>query len=137
MSLQLLHQQDAPEHDQRRDRTVVNEGDEHGDDARQHGADHRDEGAEEHGDRDGNDQGKTQEESEQANADGIHGGHEYLHLDEGGQRHPSGDSRPVDREARLLGEEANHPEPDAAAIDEHEQRGEKHEKDAGEHVARG
>ena len=132
--LDLLHQQHPTEHDESGDRTVVNEGDEHREDAREHSPNNRDERTEENGDRDGNDEGKPEKKGEETDADRIDRGHEDLHFDEGGQGHPSCSARAVDGLASLGREQLNNPEPDSPAVDQHEQGGEENKQDARQQV---
>ena len=142
MPLDLLHGDDHSEHEEGCKRVEVDEGDENGKYAGEDGTNDGNERTEEDGDSDRNDQRESPIEEAyhpgtQADADGVDKGHEDLHPNEVGERHPAGATRVVDGDACLPWEETNHPAPNTRAIDEQEERRKEGKQDAGEKASCG
>ena len=97
VALDLLDQDHAAQHQQRGDRPLVDQRDQHGDGAGDEGADHGNEGAEEHQHPDRHHERHAEHRGHDHDADRVDGSHEHRGSHELGERDPRDPARTVDQ----------------------------------------
>ena len=127
--LELLHGDDATEHDQCLDGSEGDEREQDGDSAGDQGTDHRDERAEEHEDGDAGGERHPEDARDQPDAEGVDGRDEDRRAGERRQLPPRDDAGGVDALTGVAGEEAHHPRPDRFTLVEEEEEGEERDEE--------
>jgi hypothetical protein len=134
LRLDLLHPDHAAEHDEPRDRPLVDQRDEAGDEAGDRRADQRHEGAEEDQDADGHDERHVEDRGDDHDAEGVDERHEHGRPDELGERHPGDAARGVGPLACRPREDPDHPRPDLPPVAEEEERREQDDEEGGDEL---
>src|SRR5690606_38095401 len=129
VALELLHEQDDGEHDDRRLEVLVDEGDEDGDRPADEGPDDRDERAEEDERGEREHERQPEDPGTEPDADGVDEGDEDLGPGVPTEGHPAADARLVDAVAGPSWGEPDEPLPDVPAVLEEEEETE--ERDDG------